>query len=201
MDIGTIIKEQRVKKEMTQEELAKEFFVSRPLISKWENGKSYPDLEQLLKLSDFFDLTLDELLKGDQLMTETIIKEDKKKKYLIRGLFALLIVLSLIIFNNYTNQVSIEYQKEQVSDSLDVKPFTKEEIKQVSIKDNIVTITFQSSLKNTYWGYFADGGNGEVTINLYKTTIYDDDAMKYDGTTQIDLTSMPKIKKLIIMVQ
>jgi len=39
---------------MTQEELANEFFVSRPLISKWENGKSYPDLEQLLKLSDFF---------------------------------------------------------------------------------------------------------------------------------------------------
>lgn len=83
MEIGKIIKEQRTSKNMTQEELANEFFVSRPLISKWENGKSYPDLEQLLKLSDFFDLTLDELMRGDKKMTNKLNFDIKKKRVLI----------------------------------------------------------------------------------------------------------------------
>nr|WP_232846016.1 helix-turn-helix transcriptional regulator [Enterococcus innesii] len=63
MDIGKIIKEERTKRNLTQEQLAQEFFVTRQLISKWENGKSYPDLDQVVKLSSYFELTLDYLLK------------------------------------------------------------------------------------------------------------------------------------------
>lgn len=40
MDIGKIIKEERTKRNLTQEQLAQEFFVTRQLISKWENGVS-----------------------------------------------------------------------------------------------------------------------------------------------------------------
>lgn len=65
MAIGKIIKNFRLKKELTQEELGNIFFVSRQLISKWENGKSYPDLNQLIQLSDYFDLSLDELMRGE----------------------------------------------------------------------------------------------------------------------------------------
>lgn len=83
MEIGKVIKENRTARNMTQEDLAKEFFVSRPLISKWENGKSYPDLEQLLKLSDFFDLTLDELLRGDKKMTKKLNLSTKTKKIML----------------------------------------------------------------------------------------------------------------------
>jgi len=202
VEIGKIIKENRTAKEMTQEELANEFFVSRPLISKWENGRSYPDLEQLLKLSDFFDLTLDELMRGDKKMTKTIIKKDKRKLYAIWILTIVLIILSIALLKNYSNQVSIEFVKErELPESLSAEPFKKEEIKEISIKDNVVTITFQSSLESSYYGYFVDGGGGEATINLYKKKIPDDNSLKYDGTTQINLSSMPKIKKLFVTVQ
>ncbi|MDN6615363.1 MAG: helix-turn-helix domain-containing protein, partial [Enterococcus sp.] len=55
MDIGTIIKEKRVENNLTQEALAQKFFVTRQLISKWENGKSYPDLKQVVQLSELFN--------------------------------------------------------------------------------------------------------------------------------------------------
>lgn len=56
--------ELRKKKGLSQEELGRELNVSRQTISKWESGQSYPDFEKLVLLSDFFELTLDELMKG-----------------------------------------------------------------------------------------------------------------------------------------
>lgn len=96
MEIGKIIKEERTRKNMTQEDLANDFFVSRQLISKWENGKSYPDLEQLLKLSDFFDLSLDEMMRGDKKMTAKLNVNIKQKSILS----VLMIVLSLIVLSS-----------------------------------------------------------------------------------------------------
>lgn len=53
----------RKKKGLSQEELGGALNVSRQTISKWEGGQSYPDFEKLILLSDFFDITLDELMK------------------------------------------------------------------------------------------------------------------------------------------
>lgn len=53
----------RKKKGLSQEELGRELNVSRQTISKWEGGQSYPDFEKLVLLSDFFKLSLDELMK------------------------------------------------------------------------------------------------------------------------------------------
>ena len=55
--------ELRRKKCLSQEELGRELNVSRQTISKWESGQSYPDFEKLVLLNDFFQLTLDELMK------------------------------------------------------------------------------------------------------------------------------------------
>lgn len=54
----------RKAKGLSQEELGMELQVSRQTISKWEAGQSYPDFQRLVLLSDFFELTLDELVKG-----------------------------------------------------------------------------------------------------------------------------------------
>ena len=53
----------RKKKGLSQEELGMELQVSRQTISKWESGQSYPDFQKLVLLSDYFDMTLDELVK------------------------------------------------------------------------------------------------------------------------------------------
>ena len=48
---------------LSQEELGAQLHVSRQTISKWESGQSYPDFQRLVLLSDYFELTLDQLVK------------------------------------------------------------------------------------------------------------------------------------------
>lgn len=55
--------ELRRRRGLSQEELGMELAVSRQTISKWETGQSYPDFERLVLLSDFFSLSLDELVR------------------------------------------------------------------------------------------------------------------------------------------
>lgn len=53
----------RKAKGLSQEELGAEIQVSRQTVSKWESGQSYPDFQRLVLLSDYFELTLDQLVK------------------------------------------------------------------------------------------------------------------------------------------
>lgn len=53
----------RKQKGLSQEELGLELEVSRQTISKWEAGQSYPDFQRLVMLSDYFHMTLDELVR------------------------------------------------------------------------------------------------------------------------------------------
>jgi transcriptional regulator with XRE-family HTH domain len=55
----------RKNKEITQEQLAEEMGVSRQTISKWEAGTSYPEMEKILQLCQFFGCSMDLLLRGD----------------------------------------------------------------------------------------------------------------------------------------
>lgn len=67
MDIQNQIRYHRERLGLTQEELAQKMYVSRQTISNWETAHSYPDLENLLRLSILFDTSLDDLIKGDAL--------------------------------------------------------------------------------------------------------------------------------------
>lgn len=90
-----------MKKGWTQDELAEKLFVSRQSVSKWEKGLNYPSIETLLKISDLFDISLDELLKSDEELTKKVIKESKqlahpKLKFFFDVLFLAALVLLLI---------------------------------------------------------------------------------------------------------
>ena len=65
---------------MSREELAGEMNVSRQAVYKWENNKGYPDIENLIKLSEFYNVTLDELIKGDQSFQSKIAIDRKKSE-------------------------------------------------------------------------------------------------------------------------
>ncbi|MCC0727363.1 MULTISPECIES: helix-turn-helix domain-containing protein [unclassified Clostridioides] len=60
--IGEVIQTLRKEKSLTQEQLAKFIGVSTPAVSKWESGNSYPDIELLPVLADFFNVSVDKLL-------------------------------------------------------------------------------------------------------------------------------------------
>lgn len=61
---------QKLRKErgITQEELAAALFVSRAAISKWESGRGYPNIESLKQLSSFFCVSVDELIRSEDVI-------------------------------------------------------------------------------------------------------------------------------------
>ena len=70
MEIGKKLKEARQMSGLTQENVAEKLNVSRQTISNWETEKFYPDILYVLQLSDLYQVSLDELLKGDERMIQ-----------------------------------------------------------------------------------------------------------------------------------
>ena len=64
MTFGQRLYELRKEKNISQEELAELLDVSRQSISKWENDKAYPEMTRLLFMSDYFQVSLDYLMRG-----------------------------------------------------------------------------------------------------------------------------------------
>lgn len=97
MEIGNQIKKNRNKLKWSQEMLAEKAYVSRQTISNWENGKSYPDIHSLLILGNLFNISLDELVKGDvETMKNEINKSEVKKFNSMAWLFAVLLILMIV---------------------------------------------------------------------------------------------------------
>lgn len=79
MEIGQQMIRYRKQQTLSQEELVEKVYVSRQSISNWENDKTYPDIHSLLLLSQIFQVSLDQLIKGDiEKMKYTITQVDKK---------------------------------------------------------------------------------------------------------------------------
>lgn len=96
MQFGKRLKTSRKNKNLTQEDVAKEFCVSRQTISSWENENSYPDIDSLVKLSNLYDVSLDIILKEDNGMKEYM---KKKEAFNSTNLISILLsVINLIMF-------------------------------------------------------------------------------------------------------
>ena len=65
MELSKQIKKYRTEANLSQEELADKIYVSRQTISNWENEKNYPDIKSLVLMSEVFQVSLDNLVKGD----------------------------------------------------------------------------------------------------------------------------------------
>lgn len=77
MDLGENLYNLRKKKNLSQEEVAEKLNVTRQTISKWETGESKPDFDKIIPICNLYDITSDELLKGE--ITEPIEKEENKE--------------------------------------------------------------------------------------------------------------------------
>ena len=84
MRIADKIKNARIQKGYTQEQVAEELLVTRQTISNWENGKSLPDIISIIKMSELYELSLDEMMKGDKALLKKVerdvgaVKAEKK---------------------------------------------------------------------------------------------------------------------------
>ena len=93
--------ELRKQKGWSQEELGNNLDVSRQTISKWESGQSTPEMEKLVKISEIFEISLDELIIGIKNEVKDSVeenKDDKPKKSKIKIVFMILLILVLLLF-------------------------------------------------------------------------------------------------------
>lgn len=101
MELAEQIKQRRIERGMSQEDLAERIYVSRQTISNWENDKTYPDVQSLLLLSVLFDTTVDELIKGDVKTMEEIVNSKETYRTMTRwamgGLAVVVVAVAMLV--------------------------------------------------------------------------------------------------------
>ena len=130
-ECGNFISELRKEKKLTQKELAEKINVSDKAVSRWETGKGYPDVTSLVSLSEYFDVSVNELLAGKRLTVEDIketadenlisvfeqVQKNKKQQnlqvavytsVLIVVLLPVLIIIGKELFVSMTTQIQAE---------------------------------------------------------------------------------------------
>lgn len=101
--LGEILKQRRSELALTQQEAAEKLNVTRQTVSSWETCKSYPDIPTLIALSDFYSLSLDYMLKGDEQFMKkleqdtTELQDLRKMKQFSYVLFSLLPLFGLLM--------------------------------------------------------------------------------------------------------
>jgi len=89
------LKKEREKRGWSQDDLAKKIYVSRQSVSKWETGKNYPSIEVIINLSDLFNITIDELLRGEYIMSK------------VRSTLLVIVSASVLISIFFTDSLSL----------------------------------------------------------------------------------------------
>lgn len=75
MNLGSQLKWFRQSKNFSQEDVAQKVGVTRQAVYKWENNKSYPDIDNLILLSELYEVTIDELIKESENASENLDKK------------------------------------------------------------------------------------------------------------------------------
>ena len=155
--IGTIIRNHRIAKGLTQEELGNKVFVSKQAVSKWETRKTLPDIEMLRKLCEILDINKDEILGCS-------IEETRNNRKWIKACIAVSVISILVAlffslggfsYIDRHTQSGVAY----LSVFWDGELFTTDEYK----------ITSTLKLENLKNGYKFDIDYGEIrgTLNFF----------------------------------
>ncbi|MGE9833370.1 helix-turn-helix domain-containing protein [Streptococcus orisratti] len=108
MNVGQKLQIARNKQGLTQEQIAQQLQVSHQTISNWENNKSYPDIVSLITLSELYQISLDQLLKGDKAMIEHLSKSTNtvasNRRLLTAIILNIIILIAFILFNSLITQ-------------------------------------------------------------------------------------------------
>lgn len=159
--IGTIIRNYRVAKGLTQQELGNRVFVSKQAVSKWETNKTLPDIETLRKLCDILEINKDEILGGT-------IEETKKSRRWLKVCVAISIISILVaIFLSLGGLDYIDRHTQSGVTYLSV--FWNGEL----LKAEEYRVTSKLNFKDFRDGYKSDVGYGEIRGTLNFSEGYD----------------------------
>ncbi|WP_208560381.1 helix-turn-helix domain-containing protein [Marinilactibacillus kalidii] len=162
MKIGDKIKEGRLNKGYTQEQVAEIINVSRSTVSSWEVNRTYPPLDILVTLGDLYDISLDVLLREDTKMVEEIVEVTRRSKNRKRVNIALMILfISITLFLGYKLWVSGKEVSYKQIKNIEVVLNGKE----VNQNSEIVISADFDGFRD-YDGYWIEGSNREYTLSL-----------------------------------
>ena len=116
--VGNLISKLREEKGLSQSELGSKLGVSNKAVSRWENGRGYPDTSILLKLAEVLEITVDELLKGELSISKTKhkvinknINYEAEKTLFLRFLATIIPFLSYIMWITFFFVDPLEFAK------------------------------------------------------------------------------------------
>lgn len=206
MNIGTIIKKRRQHLNLSKEELAQRLNVSRSAISNWEIGRNYPDIQTLVQLSDELNLSLDQLLKQDNIMTQQLSLDPKRKQRLtisVIALIGLILFMGIIAFLFYPKpNPTITFVKQtpptEGYNSSGLVPLSKEDIQELQFDNQgNLSVKFTTTNDEGVASYMLDGDTLE--IHKYKSSSKDQNT--FDAVITADLEHRQPLKTLKIIVK
>ena len=150
--IGNFIYKLRTEKGLSQYQLADKIPITRQAVSKWERGRTIPDSSTLIRLSEIFDVTINELLQGERISEDSIenlqkttlgiIDDNNRKTNIIRKaiLSSIIIITSLLLLflgyyfiNSYNTikvyRISTNDEEFSISDGIMITTNQKQYIK------------------------------------------------------------------------
>ncbi|MDE5620796.1 MAG: helix-turn-helix domain-containing protein [Ruminococcus sp.] len=164
MNIGKSIRRIRTESNMSQEEFAKIFFVTRQTVSNWECEKSYPDLNTIVKISDRFGISLDTLLKEDKEMVNDIsekttlgLKWNKIRQtvFIVISIIIMCAVVSLsvygIIWHGRKNKLENHF-----NDSISLLGFSETDERYYVMENNNTSYILPHQEMPSFWDFSTD---------------------------------------------
>ncbi|MDM5246751.1 MULTISPECIES: helix-turn-helix transcriptional regulator [unclassified Lysinibacillus] len=87
MNLDNRLKGLREQHNYTQDDVADFLNISRQSVSKWELGKGYPDIDNFIKLSDLYEVSLDQLIIGEEKYHKTAVYHSSESNHKTTGDF------------------------------------------------------------------------------------------------------------------
>ena len=108
MEFHEKLQELRKNRGLTQEELAEALYVSRTAISKWESGRGYPSIDSLKEISNYFSISIDDLLSTEKLLSIAKRENQTNIQNMCNLLFGMVDISSflLIVLPLYPNTIN-----------------------------------------------------------------------------------------------
>ncbi len=178
MELNEKLYQYRKNKNWSQEELAEKMEVSRQTISKWESGRAIPELNKLIKLSEIYNVTVDELVKDSvEIDEEQHRKVNKFKKIKKIGKKLLIILLVLIILIAILFVLNIERRKRIINEMAEeyksVYQSVGESRSGLVVEDTIkVDINASEEIRRECLYYVSEDGKRLVKITVYNDELH-----------------------------
>ena len=155
MEFNEKLQQLRKQKNLTQEELAQALYVSRTAVSKWESGRGYPSIDSLKSIAQFFGISVDELLCGEQLLILAETEHKQKRSNLCDVLFGLLdlsvlLLLLLPLFGQKTDRGVTSVSLITMTSGLPLLKFAYYDFVSSSVIMGVLLLALQNSA-NGFW--------------------------------------------------